>query len=218
MESSPSVGSRADLTRQQLLQTATELFSLHGYTEVSNRKIADLAGVNQALIGYHFGSKQGLYLAVFDEMVVHLKARMQSPLEQVQCALSETNSAEQMIELVCQLLRGYTRVILSADVEQYARLIMREQLAPSEAFERLWKGLGPILELIAQLLSNIQARQQISEQDRLLSLSLIGQALVFRAAHATANRHLGWQEPLTEQQLEKIESLVLANTRTLLAQ
>ena len=217
MESSPSVGSRADLTRQQLLQTATELFSLHGYTEVSNRKIADLAGVNQALIGYHFGSKQGLYLAVFDEMVLHLKTRMQAPLEKIHSALSTTNSAEQMIELVCQLLSGYTRVILSADVEQYARLIMREQLAPSEAFERLWQGLGPILELLAQLLSNIQAHPQITESDRLLSLSLIGQALVFRAAQATSNRHLGWHEALTEQQVEQIEQLVLTNTRTLLA-
>lgn len=52
--------------RERLLDVAEPLFAEHGYNGTSVRVVASAAGVNQALIAYYFGSKEGLYLSVFE--------------------------------------------------------------------------------------------------------------------------------------------------------
>lgn len=52
--------------RERLLDVAEQLFAEHGYRGASVRDVARGALVNQALIAYYFGSKEGLYLAVFE--------------------------------------------------------------------------------------------------------------------------------------------------------
>ena len=65
---SPS-SSRGDQTREALVDAAIEIFGRDGFRAASTRSIADAASVNQALIGYHFGGKPGLYVAVFDRII-----------------------------------------------------------------------------------------------------------------------------------------------------
>jgi AcrR family transcriptional regulator len=50
-------------TRERILATAREAFLAGGYQAVSLRAIAAAAGVDVALLSYHFGSKQGLFSA-----------------------------------------------------------------------------------------------------------------------------------------------------------
>lgn len=57
-------------TRQRLLTAARDLFVRQGITQTTTRQIADLAGVNEVTLFRHFGSKQGLLLAVFAELGV----------------------------------------------------------------------------------------------------------------------------------------------------
>lgn len=57
-------------SRQRLLNAARELFVRQGITQTTTRQIADLAGVNEVTLFRHFGSKQGLLLAVFGELGV----------------------------------------------------------------------------------------------------------------------------------------------------
>ncbi|GAB7048195.1 TetR/AcrR family transcriptional regulator [Catenuloplanes indicus] len=51
-------------TRTQLLDAAERLFAEHGYRGTSIRAVTDLAGANLAAVGYHFGSKADLMVAV----------------------------------------------------------------------------------------------------------------------------------------------------------
>jgi TetR/AcrR family transcriptional regulator len=53
-----------DRTRAALLDAALEEFAAKGFAGARVRDIADRAGVSKDLIAYHFGSKDGLYLAV----------------------------------------------------------------------------------------------------------------------------------------------------------
>ncbi|WP_083709437.1 TetR/AcrR family transcriptional regulator [Williamsia sterculiae] len=50
--------------RQRLVATATTAFVEHGYHGATLRSIADATGCDPALIGYHFGSKSGLFAEV----------------------------------------------------------------------------------------------------------------------------------------------------------
>src|SRR5262245_63242469 len=60
-------------TREALLSAGAELFAERGYDGVRVAAIADRAGVNKAMISYHFGGKRQLYLAIvkatFSEIV-----------------------------------------------------------------------------------------------------------------------------------------------------
>jgi AcrR family transcriptional regulator len=56
-------------TKQRLVKAAATLFSQKGFHGVSVKEIAELAEANVALVSYHFGGKQGLYEACFDQFV-----------------------------------------------------------------------------------------------------------------------------------------------------
>ncbi|WP_434175605.1 TetR/AcrR family transcriptional regulator [Brachybacterium conglomeratum] len=53
--------------REQLLAVALDVFAEHGYAGGSLRAIAERAGVSHATLIQHFGSKEGLLIAVLEE-------------------------------------------------------------------------------------------------------------------------------------------------------
>lgn len=57
---------RADQTRQRILEAAARQFSEHGLTGTRTEKIAAEASVNKALLYYYFQSKDALYGAALD--------------------------------------------------------------------------------------------------------------------------------------------------------
>ncbi|WP_067973295.1 TetR/AcrR family transcriptional regulator [Nocardiopsis trehalosi] len=59
-----------EATRQRILDSARELFTSEGYSQVSSRRIAAHAGVNVALINRYFGAKRGLLAEVIAEDAV----------------------------------------------------------------------------------------------------------------------------------------------------
>jgi AcrR family transcriptional regulator len=54
----------SEATRRALLSAGARLFPEGGFEGVSVEDLARRAGVNKALISYHFGGKRGLYVAV----------------------------------------------------------------------------------------------------------------------------------------------------------
>ena len=56
-------------TSLAILNVAIPLFAERPFDAVSTRKIANMAGVNLSAISYHFGSKEGLYKAIFVKIV-----------------------------------------------------------------------------------------------------------------------------------------------------
>ena len=53
-------------TREALLAAGADLFAERGYEGVPVWAIAEKAGVNKAMISYHFGGKRNLYLAIVE--------------------------------------------------------------------------------------------------------------------------------------------------------
>ena len=73
----------AAATRDALLTAGAELFAERGYDGVPVAAIAQKAGVNKAMINYHFGGKRKLYLtivsATFTDMIARVEALADSP-------------------------------------------------------------------------------------------------------------------------------------------
>jgi AcrR family transcriptional regulator len=66
-----------DATRRALLDAAEELLISKGLAAITTRKVAEQAGVNQALVHYHFGTIEELLLAALERVSVQVKERSQ---------------------------------------------------------------------------------------------------------------------------------------------
>ena len=70
-------GTHADDTKSKILAAAFRRLAQEGYAALSIREIARDAGVNHALINYHFRTKDHLVIAVLDEANRRLLERQQ---------------------------------------------------------------------------------------------------------------------------------------------
>jgi AcrR family transcriptional regulator len=85
-------------TRTRILDTAEELFMLHGFEGTSMRTLTSRAGVNLAAVNYHFGSKDALIEALFRRRLDPMNAARIAELERLEIdAKGRTLSPEQII-------------------------------------------------------------------------------------------------------------------------
>lgn len=72
---------RGKQTRQHILDAALELFSENGYRGTGLMAIGEKAGVTHAAVLYHFGSSEGLLMAVLDERLRRFEAEAGNAFE-----------------------------------------------------------------------------------------------------------------------------------------
>lgn len=75
-----SIKENADGTRERIKRAARTLFAEKGFAGVTVDAIAAAAEANKAMLYYHFGSKEGLYLAVINEDLEEVSARIGAAL------------------------------------------------------------------------------------------------------------------------------------------
>lgn len=75
--------------RTSLLHAAKEILGLKGYSGLSTREVAALAEMPLSQIHYHFGSKQGLVLALFEYLNAQLLDRQNAMFADETLRLSE---------------------------------------------------------------------------------------------------------------------------------
>jgi AcrR family transcriptional regulator len=72
--------------KERILDAAERLFARHGFYGVSVRDITETAGVDVALVSYHFGGKRELFAAVFQRRAELLNPERLAMLEEVRRA------------------------------------------------------------------------------------------------------------------------------------
>ncbi len=222
---SQTTDTRGASTRADLIEAGIELFGTLGYHAAGSRALAEAAGVNQALIGYHFGGKRGLYLAVFEHIADGFTLRMGPTAAELLRRLEDPELGEQpeaLIESVTLLVERAAVLFASPETAPWAMLIVREQQNPSEAFDLVWSRImSRVTGLLCRILEALRGHPVEGSQEhtdiRLLALTLIGQPLVFRMARETALRTLGWTD-IGQQELEAIQRRLRRNVRSLLIQ
>jgi AcrR family transcriptional regulator len=138
------------VTRTRILESAGELFAALGYAETSNKAVAAKAEVDLASINYHFGSRNGLYLAVLDE------ARQRFlDISDLQRITQGTQPAAEKLRVLVELV---VRKASQAQDNWHLRVLAAEILAPSPHGQAHLQAAAPLkLALLKGLFSEITA-------------------------------------------------------------
>lgn len=127
-DSNPRIRIDGESTRMAILQSARRRLCEAGYAQLNVRDIAADAGVNHALIGYHFGGKQQLVLAVLDDTNKHL-------LERQTRMYSDTASASEKWQQACDfyeddLQSGFVRLLMELMGASFTDEALRSEFLP----------------------------------------------------------------------------------------
>jgi len=209
-----STPERGDAARARLIEAAIKVFGLLGFEGASTRAVAKAAGVNLQAISYYFGGKDSLYLAVADHILARLTVYIGPTRDRVRARLAEARSggpaiaAEEARELLTAILAAMAAVFVGKESESWARYMIREQMQPTEVFQRLYGAfMRPLLEALRELVAVILDEDPASERVRLRALALIGSVIVFRVGHAAVVAQLGWDEDKPEH-VAKVQAIV----------
>lgn len=83
---------------ETILDVGEQLFATHGFSGTSIRDIAASARVNQAMIGYHFGSKTGLFEAVFKRRGSWIVQRRMELLDALEARRGRPPTLSELVE------------------------------------------------------------------------------------------------------------------------
>ncbi|WP_372088987.1 CerR family C-terminal domain-containing protein [Tistrella mobilis] len=181
---------RGDATREALIRAAIDVFGRDGFDATRTRTIAETAKVNQALIGYHFRNKEGLYLAVFADIVEQIRARIGPVLAEIEAALDGDlpPGREDGLALLFRMTDAFILLMAGTESNPWAQLVVREQQSPTAAFALLHDGLmRPVSRGLIRLVQHIDPVAQAGDP-RLVVATIMGQMLVFRVARAAVLR------------------------------
>ncbi|SOY67113.1 TetR/AcrR family transcriptional regulator [Cupriavidus taiwanensis] len=155
---------RSEQTRAEILGIALEQFSTRGFDAVSLRDIAEVAGVNHAMIRYYFGNKENLWR----ESVAYLFERFAE-----EYVPPEPGSEGFSLEAVKEYIRNYVRYC--ARHPEHARLMMQEANRDSERLKWMaQKFIRPRHDQTVPLITYVSALTKgLQEIDPVMLLYMI---------------------------------------------
>ena len=124
-------------TSERLLDAAVALFAERGFAGASVRDLTKAAGVNQAAIHYHFGSKEAVLRAATDRIVEPLNRRRNQLLDAL---LERTDGHPSSDELL--------RIFVQADLEILRAL--DDQGASARLLGRIYSDPDPGMQTMAR--------------------------------------------------------------------
>ena len=130
-----------------ILTTASRLFAEKGYTNATTSEIARAAGVAEGTLYHHFGSKDGIFLTLFDETIDGF-------LDGIEELLARESTGREMLAALARFLFDY----VSRHREQY--LFLLRDFPVHLTVEQFAEGAPrrEKLERITELFSRVLAR------------------------------------------------------------
>jgi AcrR family transcriptional regulator len=200
----PKTTSRGDKTRNNLLEVGTRLFSERGFAAVSTREIATAAATTLPSISHHFGSKEGLYRAVLQNVSEQMEEQFSlASAEAIGFLKLKRVTRQQRLDALQVFLSSVTRTILQSSAE-WVDLITQEERLPAEALKPIEQVIEKqVLRPIMRLIASLRGQSPTSGDVKLQAISLLGRVLILRTRRSATLRLLNWQE-LTPLRIERI--------------
>jgi AcrR family transcriptional regulator len=160
---------------------------------VGAREITTTAHVPLAAITYHFGTKAALYRAVLEQVRNRLAAAIGPAAADAGGAL---RGSPKKALLALGVFQGALLQVLAAnpEAEGWAKLLLREHLDPSNAFDLVYEDATKgAIELMAALIARASGRSADDTDVLIEAFARMGEVLVFRLTRHAASRRLGWR-------------------------
>ena len=173
--------SAAHPTRKALLDVAIEVFLADGFKAARVADIAQQAGVRLSAINYHFGGKEGLYLALLQHHADLAWRTAPPPVLDPDTPLQQRLQA-----LIAALVR---RMLDPDSPSRIGRLMIREVVNPTAALDVMFERFTlPQVNLLLGLLRGFFGPQVPREVLLRAALSIVGQCLVYGVASPIITR------------------------------
>lgn len=139
-------------SRRAILDAALELFSECSFDGASTRRIAEVAGVTQPLLNYHFAGKEELWRAAVDDLFERFRTSMQRRLAGLR-GVDEVTVAKLMVRHFVEF---------SATNPQLHRIIMQESKLASGRLDWLVEThVRPLYENAVAMFDRLAARGEV---------------------------------------------------------
>jgi TetR/AcrR family transcriptional regulator len=123
----------AEQRRQNLIETAIDLFSRKGFSGTTTKEIAAAAGVTEAIVFRHFATKKDLYTAILEHRL--MGENIEAWLAQAETFMERSDDEGVFRYLVSQIIEQcrkeprFERVVLFATLEGQELAVMHAQIA-----------------------------------------------------------------------------------------
>lgn len=192
-------------TKEALLTTGRKLFGTFGFDGVSLRRLTQEAGVNLAMVNYHFGSKFALYETIIDQVISKREQAFRSP-ESVQQALdSAGNSPRELSKVVAWHVEYMVHGLLSSPSNLWtSQLIEREQANPTACYRKLEEQLFAPNRKSIRLLVEAALGDTVSQDEvTIMTHSILGIFIRFLEDYKHIAKDLG-SEYYTKLNIDRI--------------
>ncbi len=191
---SPSKSDRGAETRELILVTAERLFAENGVEAVSNRQVSEAAGQsNNFAVGYHFGSKDDLVVAIMRRHTEPMERRRTEMLAQVTGSPDLRDWMSCLVRPTTEHLASlgspswYARFLAQMTTHPALREFVRNEVVSSRTMQQISEG---ILRLVPRLPEDVWRDR--SDMSRLLIVHMCAERE--RALHeGTARPHSTWE-------------------------
>ena len=130
--------------REQILDAADQMFGKVGFEAATTREIAELSGVNKALIHYHFKSKDQLFTSVLDRYYEKLTALLMKNL-------SSKGSAEKRLASLVDVYGLKMSPVGTPEVRRKFEVFTRRGRSLSPAAQSFLDFIGPKIRSMPHL-------------------------------------------------------------------
>ncbi|MEG3165088.1 CerR family C-terminal domain-containing protein [Sphingomonas sp. PB2P19] len=199
------------MAHARLLDIAIREFGSKGLDGASTRSIAAAAKTAMSSITYHYGGKEGLYLAAADRIAELMAAMMTESLPFDDAMTDDPDTARTWIHRILGRLIDKMATDASGD---WTLFVMREQMRPSAAFDRIYGGvMGQLVRTLAELVRVATGTDMRAA--KITTITLMGQVLALRANRATCLRLLD-RDALDADDIAQIKARIDANIDAIL--
>jgi len=158
--------------KQKILEAAMDVFGEQGFRAATVREICKKAGVNIALVNYHFKSKKLLYYELFNAISADIDGRY--PLEKF--VSPDMTKEEKLKGLVLMLVSRFFGPDGLSSSKSRLKLVNREMQEPTDVMEEtILQKMAEFKTAGEDIFHDFLGKDVPAEKTNMLIISIVGQ-------------------------------------------